>query len=99
MVLLVLVSGLLAGFLSGMLGLGSGILLAPILLYAPQAAGLDSFPVKEITGLTMTQWLARRLWGCAASLLWIRGVASGGIHRNQGGYFRPDWRRCVFERA
>jgi uncharacterized membrane protein YfcA len=47
MVLLVLVTGLLAGFLSGLLGLGGGILLAPILLYAPQAVGLGSFPVKK----------------------------------------------------
>ena len=99
MVLLVLVSCLLAGFLSGLLGLGGGILLGPILLYAPQAVGLGSFPVKEIIGLTMTQRLARRLWGCAAPLLWIRVVATGGIHRNQCGDFRPDWRRCVFERA
>jgi len=89
----------LAGLLSGLLGLGGGILLAPILLYAPQAAGLDSFPVKEITGLTMTQGLARRLWGCAAPLLWIRVVATGGINNKQCGDFRPDWRRCVFERA
>ena len=46
--MLVLVSGLLAAFLSGLLDLGGEILLAPILLYAPQAVGLDSLPVKEI---------------------------------------------------
>ena len=56
--MLVLVSGLLAAFLSGLLGLGGEILLAPILLYAPQAAGLDSLPMKEIIGLTMAQGLA-----------------------------------------
>ena len=61
MVLLVRVSGLLAAFLSGLLGLGGEILLAPILLYAPQGVGLDSLPVKEIIGLTMAQGLARRL--------------------------------------
>jgi len=78
----------LVGFLSGLLGLGGGILLAPILLYAPQAAGLDSFPVKEITGLTMTQGLARRLWGCAASLgavvgfSWRSGRTGWFVHPN-----------------
>ena len=65
MVLLVHVSGLTAGFLSGLLGLGGGILLAPILLYAPQLVGLDSLPVKEITGLTMTQGLAGAVSGVA----------------------------------
>ncbi len=65
MVALVLVSGLMAGFLGGMLGLGGGILLAPILLYAPGAVGLDGLAVKEIMGLTMVQALAGGLSGLA----------------------------------
>ena len=61
--LLVLAIGLAAGFLSGLVGLGGGILAAPLLLYVPGVAGLDEFTVKEVTGLTMVQGLAGALSG------------------------------------
>ncbi len=43
------------GFLSGLLGIGGGIILFPILFYIPQILGFESIAVKSITGLTMTQ--------------------------------------------
>jgi uncharacterized membrane protein YfcA len=44
--------------LSGMLGLGGGILLAPALLYLPGILGMDSIGMAEVTGLTIVQSLA-----------------------------------------
>ena len=61
--LLILAMGLASGFLSGLVGLGGGILAAPLLLYVPDAAGFDELPVKEVTGLTMVQGLAGALSG------------------------------------
>ncbi len=48
-------SGALVGFLSGLLGIGGGIVMFPLLFYIPTAVGIDSIPVKDITGLTMIQ--------------------------------------------
>ena len=61
--LLILLMGLASGFLSGLVGLGGGILAAPLLLYVPGAVGLDELAVKEVTGLTMVQGLAGALSG------------------------------------
>jgi uncharacterized membrane protein YfcA len=47
--------GASVGFLSGLLGIGGGIILFPILLYLPPALGLPAIDVKSITGLTMAQ--------------------------------------------
>ena len=57
MLVFLLVSGLLIGFFSGMLGIGGGILIAPVLLYVPFWLGLPSLSMKAITGLTMVQGL------------------------------------------
>jgi len=53
--LVVAAAGLVASFLSGLLGIGGGIVLTPLLLYAPQAVGLAPLPVKIVTGLTVVQ--------------------------------------------
>jgi uncharacterized membrane protein YfcA len=50
-----LLAGSIVGFFSGLLGIGGGILMFPILLYVPSLLGLDHIGVKNITGLTMTQ--------------------------------------------
>ncbi len=43
------------GFLSGLLGLGGGIIMFPLLVYLPPALGLEAISIKSITGLTMAQ--------------------------------------------
>lgn len=48
-------SGASVGFLSGLLGIGGGIVMFPLLHYLPEAFGLVNIPVKDVTGLTMTQ--------------------------------------------
>ena len=50
-----ILAGLCVGFLSGLLGLGGGIIMFPVLLYLPSALGLGEFDISSITGLTMAQ--------------------------------------------
>ncbi len=59
----VVLSGLVASFLSGLLGIGGGIVLTPLLLYAPQAFGLAALPVKIVTGLTVVQAISGSVLG------------------------------------
>ncbi len=47
--------GLSVGFLAGLLGIGGGIVMFPLLLYVPPLLGLGGIDVKDITGLTMAQ--------------------------------------------
>ena len=53
--LFLIVAGSIVGFFSGLLGIGGGILMFPLLLYMPPVLGLDPIGVKNITGLTMIQ--------------------------------------------
>ena len=53
--LFLLCAGSIVGFFSGLLGIGGGILMFPLLLYTPPLLGLDVISVKSITGLTMIQ--------------------------------------------
>ncbi len=48
-------AGSAVGFLSGLLGIGGGIVMFPLLLYLPPLLGLEGIDVKNITGLTMMQ--------------------------------------------
>ncbi|OGO73395.1 MAG: hypothetical protein A3G84_00310 [Chloroflexi bacterium RIFCSPLOWO2_12_FULL_71_12] len=48
-------AGAMSSFLSGLLGIGGGIVLTPVLLYAPPLFGAAVLPVKIITGLTIVQ--------------------------------------------
>jgi hypothetical protein len=43
------------GFLSGLLGIGGGIVMFPLLLYVPPFLGIGAIDVKSVTGLTMVQ--------------------------------------------
>jgi uncharacterized membrane protein YfcA len=61
-VVLVAAGAALASFLSGLLGLGGGVVIAPFLLYVPALVGAAPLGVKLITGLTAVQ-------ACSASLV------------------------------
>jgi uncharacterized membrane protein YfcA len=53
--LFLLLVGTFVGFLSGLLGIGGGIVMFPLLLYVPPLLGFSEVDVKSITGLTMIQ--------------------------------------------
>jgi len=48
-------AGSTGGFFSGLLGIGGGIIMFPILFYIPSLLGFEAIGVKNITGLTMVQ--------------------------------------------
>ena len=56
-------SSLIASFLSGLLGIGGGVVLTPLLLYLPPALGVGALPVKIITGLTIVQAISGSVLG------------------------------------
>ncbi len=49
--------GLIGGFFSGWLGIGGGIIMAPLLLYVPSWLGVGELGMKTVAGLTMVQSL------------------------------------------
>lgn len=50
--------GLIGGFFSGLLGIGGGIIIVPLLLYIPSFIGLEAISMKTVAGITMVQSLA-----------------------------------------
>ena len=61
--LTIFVLGLFGGVISGLLGIGGGIVMAPLLLEAPRLLGLGELEMRVVAGLTMTQGLAGCLSG------------------------------------
>ncbi len=53
----------IAGFLSGLVGIGGGIILAPLLLYVPSLLGLEPLSMRDVAGLTIVQGLLACLGG------------------------------------
>lgn len=49
--------GLIGGFFSGWLGIGGGIIMAPLLLYVPAWLGAGDLDMRQVAGLTMVQSL------------------------------------------
>src|SRR5437867_11546377 len=80
-------AGLVASFLSGLLGIGGGLVLTPLLLYLPPLVGGTAIPVKIVTGLTIVQAISGSVLGVlrhraygnvSSSLDWLMGSASAG---------------------
>lgn len=55
--------GILTGFISGMLGIGGGIIMAPLLLFVPDWFGFSPIPMRDVAGLTVIQGLVACLSG------------------------------------
>lgn len=62
---LLFVLGLLGGFVSGLLGIGGGIIMVPLLLYIPPALGAGVLGMKLIAGITSVQSFVGAVSGAA----------------------------------
>jgi len=61
--LLILGLGFAISCISGFLGIGGGIVMAPALLYLPRLLGAGALDMRQVTGLTITQGLFACLSG------------------------------------
>jgi uncharacterized membrane protein YfcA len=54
---------IITGFLSGLLGIGGGIILGPLLLYVPPLFGIETLAMRDVAGLTIVQGMLACLGG------------------------------------
>jgi len=64
--LLLLVLGLIGGTLSGLLGIGGGLVIVPLLLYTPVWLGFDPIDIRTATAVAVVQVTAATLSGTVA---------------------------------
>jgi uncharacterized membrane protein YfcA len=64
--LLLLVLGLIGGTLSGLLGIGGGLVIVQLLLYAPTPLGFDPIDIRTATAIAVVQVTAATLSGTIA---------------------------------
>jgi uncharacterized membrane protein YfcA len=64
--LLLLVLGLCGGTMSGLLGIGGGLVIVPLLLYAPLWLGFDPVDIRTATAVAVVQVTAATLSGTLA---------------------------------
>lgn len=57
------IMGVIGGLFSGLLGIGGGIIMVPLLLYVPSLIGFDDISMKTAAGITMVQSMAGSLSG------------------------------------
>ena len=73
-----------AGFGSGFIGLGGGLLLFPLLLYLPPYLGLEAIDAKTVAALVISQVFFGGLIGGAAH--WRQGRVHEKAHPGRRGY-------------
>jgi uncharacterized membrane protein YfcA len=61
--ILIGILGLACGFLSGLLGIGGGIIMAPLLLFVPPLFGFEMLSMHSVAGLTIVQGLVACIAG------------------------------------
>src|SRR4051794_22316250 len=64
--LLLLVLGLAGGTLSGLLGIGGGLVIVPLLLYTPLWLGFEAIDIRTATAVAVVQVTAATLSGTVA---------------------------------